>query len=121
MSKLSSFRVSCHPVLKRTSQPASEWDWLYNVPIQKWEDMVQANLDDQGESADLTVFYVLKPMPNGEEEALECPGDVALRIYEDVLTGKRAPTTSINNMIKKVITAGGNRIRPSKQGAESYY
>lgn len=110
--KASTFRVTAHPIITgQHVQNHNPWAWLHSLTVERWEELIQANLDEQG--GDDSVFYVLKP---GSDDVLECPREIALQAYEDVLAGKTTPSGPgplASATIKKLQTAGGSRMRAS--------
>ena len=111
--RASAFRVTAHPAIggKSAGQTSTKWDWLHALSIEQWEDLINANLEED-RPADDTSFFVMKP---GAEEVLDCPRDVALAAYQDVLQGKTTPSGSGPLATSKVrqLPTSGSRMRAS--------
>jgi hypothetical protein len=116
--KPSAFRVTAHPIISGQLQSGSNpWAWLHQLSLERWEELIEANLQEDA-SEENKVFYVVKP---GSDLVLECPSDIALQAYSDVLAGKTAPTGPgplAAATVKKLQSAGGLRVRPAS--SESY-
>jgi hypothetical protein len=119
--KPAKFRVCAHPIIRgQLNTNQNQWAWLYQLSIERWEELIQANMDEEQTEENNTTFYVVKP---DSEQVLECPRDIALQAYSDVLSGKTAPAPNgplANATIKKLNTLGGMRIRPTLTSSESF-
>ena len=108
--KASTFRVSAHPIIQGlTSSNQNPWAWLHTLSIQEWEELIELNMDEKTDDDDM--FFVVKP---GTEDVLDCPREIALAAYQDVLAGKSTPAGPgplSNATVKKLVNSGGTRMR----------
>ena len=112
--KPSSFRVTAHPILTGQLQSNQDpWNWLHHLSLERWEELIEANLQEATDEEN-TMFYVVK---DGSDVVLECPRDIAMQAYSDVLAGKTTASTGPGPLgaaiVKKLQTAGGMRMRAS--------
>ena len=108
----SAFRVTTHPIIQGqvSSTGSNPWAWLHQLSLERWEELIEANLLETTDEEN-TSFYVVK---DGSDVVLECPRDVAMQAYRDVLAGKTTPSASgalASATVKKLQTAGGMRMR----------
>jgi len=114
--KASSFRVCRHPIIRqdnKNNSTPSQWAWLYQLPIERWDQLIEANIQEEESGADDSVFYVMKP---DSDQVIECPREIALQAYRDVLDGKTAPAPSgalSTSTIKKLADKAGLKMRNS--------
>lgn len=121
--KAPSFRVRSNPGIRSTPpKQAGEWDWLYGLTVQEWDELVQANVDDQGEESKSTTFFVVRP---GTNDVLECPIETAMKIYEEVLAGRVTPSPApmgfgnVPGITKVKVSSSGGRMHVACR--ESFY
>ena len=111
--KASSFRVTQQPQLlgKGPLSSANPWAWLHALSVEEWEQLIEINMEENGDDGDN--FLVVKP---GSEEVQDCPRDIALRAYQDVLAGKttapagQGPIAHVGSI---KLPTGGSRMRAS--------